>query len=49
LDFALSLELLGTEVALTSKLFMAQSDSGMGTEDQGLSLNEFDEGRDHDQ
>jgi hypothetical protein len=43
LDSALS----GTEVALTSKLFVSRSDSGAGTEDQGLSLNEFDEDRDH--
>jgi hypothetical protein len=44
LDFALS----GTEVALTSKLFVSLSDSGAGTKDQGLSLNKFDEDRDHD-
>jgi hypothetical protein len=43
LDSALSQKLSGTEVALISKLFMARSDSGMGTKDQGLSLNEFDE------
>jgi hypothetical protein len=45
LDSALSLKLSGTEVALTSKLFMARLDSGVGTEDQGLSLNE-DRGHD---
>jgi hypothetical protein len=40
--------LSSTEVALTSKLFVSRSDSGTGIEDQGLSLNEFDEDRDHD-
>jgi hypothetical protein len=49
LDSALSPALSGTEVALTSKLFVSWSDSGAGTEDQGPSLNEFDEDRDHDQ
>jgi hypothetical protein len=44
LDSALS----GTEVALTSKLFVSRSDSSAGTEDQALSLNKFDEDRDHD-
>jgi hypothetical protein len=48
LDSALLPALSGTEVALTSKLFMSRSDSGAGAEDQGLSLNEFDEDRDHD-
>jgi hypothetical protein len=48
LDSALSPALSGTEVALTSKLFASRSDSGAGTEDQGLSLSEFDEDRDHD-
>jgi hypothetical protein len=35
-------------VALTSKLFVLLSNRGVGTEDQGLSLNEFDEDKDHD-
>jgi hypothetical protein len=42
LDSALLPALSGTEVALTSKLFVSRPDSGAGTEDQGLSLNEFD-------
>jgi len=48
LHSALLPALSGTEVALTSKLFVSRSDLGTGTEDQGLSLNEFDEDRDHD-
>lgn len=48
LDSALSPALSGTEAALTSKLLASRSDSSAGTEVQGLSLNEFDDDRDHD-
>jgi hypothetical protein len=48
LDSTLSPMLSGTKVALTSKLFVSRSNSSAGTEDKGLSLNEFDEDRDHD-
>jgi hypothetical protein len=48
LDSALLPALSGTEVALTSKLFVLRPDLGTGTEYQGLSLNELDEDKDHD-